>query len=78
MRIHPLGRGAGQLHAAHAAAIPPTRSSPSRKRRASSSRKSAPRPPARKRVSSSRPARLVKGSKAARAYMAKIRRMRKR
>lgn len=49
----------------------------SRRKRAKTSRRVKARAPKR-RASSKRPARLVKGSRAAKAYMAKIRRKRKR
>lgn len=51
------------------------RSAATRKRRKKTAAKSAPR---RRRTRAKKPARLVKGSRAAKAYMAKIRRKRKR
>jgi len=51
----------------------------SRRKRVKTSRRVKARGPARrKRASKARPARMVKGSRAAKAYMAKIRRKRKR
>lgn len=51
--------------------------SPKRKTASRKSARSARAAPSRKRSASSKVARLVKGSKAAKAYMAKIRRKRK-
>jgi hypothetical protein len=54
----------------------PARSGVTRRRRRKVAKRAAPR--RRKRTSSKRPARLVKGSAAAKRYMASIRRKRKR
>lgn len=78
IRIPPGGfLGWGNQTAAVQALLAPRRRKTTRRKKATTRKKPARRRVARRKVAKKRPARLVKGSAAAKRHMAKLRKMRK-